>query len=223
MQECAQECLLHWIMALHKDCALYLCAGFLCFCRGLGSFQSGSPNLDFGSAHQVLDEKPKPTVSMPRGQASSSRPSSPQVIVARPTFQSRKLMLETSFAIKEDFINFEATSWAVQELKRRGLKCLFKPVTSTAYERLVWSFYEILTYDCNRPDVLSSFIDDRDVELTVAYIAVALKCNAEQPEADDQWIARPFMLTTEDIVGDICEGQFADQHKNAASKSKLPP
>jgi hypothetical protein len=53
--------------------------------------------------------------------------------------------------------------------------------------------------------------------------AAALKCNAEQHEADDQWIARPSMLTTEDIVGDMCEGKIADQHNNAASKSKLPP
>jgi hypothetical protein len=80
-----------------------------------------------------------------------------------------------------------------------------------------------LTYDCNQPDVLSSSIDDRDVKVTVADIATALKCNAEHPEADDQWIDHPSMLTTEDIVGDMCEGQFADQHKNATSKSKLPP
>ena len=80
-----------------------------------------------------------------------------------------------------------------------------------------------MTYDYNWPDVLSSSIDDKDVEVTVANIAAALKCNVEQPEADNQWIAHPSMLTTEDIVRDMCEGQFADQHKNAASKSKLPP
>jgi hypothetical protein len=57
----------------------------------------------------------------------------------------------------------------------------------------------------------------------IADIVAALKCNTEQPEADDQWIARPSMLTTEDIVSDMCEGQFADRHKNAATKSKLPP
>ena len=151
----------------------------LLFWRGLGSFQSGSPNLDFRSANHVLDEKPKPTVSMPRGQASSPQPSGSQAIVARPTFQSQKLMLETSFANKEDFTNFKATSWAVQELKYRGLKWLFRPVTSTAYERLVRSFYENLTYDYNRPDVLSSSIDDRDIEVTVAYIAAALNCHTE--------------------------------------------
>jgi hypothetical protein len=37
--------------------------------------------------------------------------------VARPSLQSRKLILETSFAVKKDFSKFEATSWAVQELK----------------------------------------------------------------------------------------------------------
>jgi hypothetical protein len=131
--------------------------------------------------------------------------------------------LETSFAIKEDFTNFEATRWAIQQLKCCGLKWLFKPVTSIAYECLVRSFYKNLTYGCNQPDVLSSSIDDRDVEVTVADIVVALKCNAEQPEVEDQWIARHSMLTTEDIVVDMCEGQFADHYKNAANKAKLPP
>jgi hypothetical protein len=128
-----------------------------------------------------------------------------------------------SFAIKEDFTNFEATRWVIQQLKRRSLKRLFKPFTSTAYERLVRSFYENLTYDCNRPDVLSSSINDRDVKVTVADIAAALKCNAKHPEVDDQWIDYPSMLTTEDIVVDMCEGQFTDQYKNAASKAKLLP
>jgi hypothetical protein len=46
-------------------------------------------------------------------------------------------MLEMSFTVKEDFAKFKATSWAVQQLKRRGLKWLFKPVISTTDERLV--------------------------------------------------------------------------------------
>jgi hypothetical protein len=29
------------------------------------------------------------------------------------------------------------------------------------------------------------------------------------------------MLTVEDIVGDMCEGQFADSHRNAANKTKI--
>ena len=131
--------------------------------------------------------------------------------------------METSFAIKVDFTKFEATSWAVQQLKCHGLKWLFKPITSSAYEHLVRSFYENLIYDCYRPNVLSFSIDDRDVEVTVVDIVAALKCYVEQAEIDDQYTARPSMLTTEDIVGDMCEGKFAYQHKNAASKSKQPP
>ena len=159
---------------------------------------------------------------MPRGQASSSRSYETQAIAARPTFQSQKLILETSFAIKEDFTNFEATRWAVQQLKRRSLKWLFKSVTSTTYKHLFRSFYESLTYDCNQPDVLSSSIDDKDVEVTVTDIAVALNCHAECPEADDQWIACPSMLTIEHIVVNMCKGQFENQYKNAASKEKQP-
>jgi hypothetical protein len=105
-----------------------------------------------------------------------------------------------SFSIKEDFTNFDATRWVVQELKRHGLKRLFKPITSTAYEHLVRSFYENLTYDCNQPDVLASSIDDRDVEVTVANIAAALKCHVEHPEVEDQWMAYPSMLTTVDSL-----------------------
>jgi hypothetical protein len=61
-------------------------------------------------------------------------------MVARWPIESRKLLLEKTFAIKEEFSNNEATSWAVRELKNRGLKRLFKPVASTAYERLVREF-----------------------------------------------------------------------------------
>jgi hypothetical protein len=97
----------------------------------------------------VLDKRPKRVPSMLRGQASSSRSSRTHAIVARPPIESRKLILETSFAIKDEFSKNEATEWAVQELKHQGLKRLFKPVASTAYERLVWTFYEHLRYDCS--------------------------------------------------------------------------
>jgi hypothetical protein len=183
----------------------------------------GFETLVFRNAHQVFDRIPQPAFKMPRGQASSSRSYSTLAIATRPTFQSQKLNLETSIAVKEDFTKFEAASWPVQELKRCSLKWLCKPVTSTAYEHLVRSFYENLNYDYNLPDVLSSSIDDRDVEVTVVDIATALKCNTECPEANDQWIDHPSMLTTKDIVGDMCVGKFADRHKNAVSKSKLPP
>jgi hypothetical protein len=108
-------------------------------------------------------------------------------------------------------------------MKHRGLKQLFKLVASIAYERLVWTFYEHLRYDCSRPDVLVSSIDDRDVELTIANVAAALKCSHEPPDSDIPWIDCPSMLTIEDIVFDMCEGQYADSHRNVASKAKIPP
>jgi hypothetical protein len=144
-------------------------------------------------------------------------------MVTRPPFESRKLILETTFAIKEDFSKDDATKWAVQELKCRGLKWLFKPITSTTYERLVRSFYENLKYNYNRPDVLVSSIDNKNVEVTIADIATVLKCHHELLEANEPWIDCPSMLTIEDIVSNMCEGQYADRHKNAASKAKIPP
>jgi hypothetical protein len=131
--------------------------------------------------------------------------------------------LEISFAIKEDFTNYDATRWVVQELKRRRLKRLFEPVTSTAYERLVQIFYENMTYDCNWLDVISFSIDDRDIEVTIADIATTMKCHAEPPEAEEPWIVCPSMLTTVDIVVDMCERQYVDQYQNSTSKVKLPP
>jgi hypothetical protein len=105
-------------------------------------------------------------------------------MIARPPFESRKLILENTFAIKEEFSNNDATSWAVQELKRRGLKRLFKPVASTAYKCLVRAFYEHLRYDCSQPNVLVSSINGRDVEVTIADVAAVLKCSHEPPESD---------------------------------------
>jgi hypothetical protein len=70
------------------------------------------------------------------------------MVASRP-IESRKLLLENTFSIKEEFSNNEAISWAVQELKNRDLKRLFKPVASTAYECLVREFYKYLSVDCD--------------------------------------------------------------------------
>jgi hypothetical protein len=133
-------------------------------------------------------------------------------MVARHPIKSRKLLLENTFAIKEEFSNNEATSWAIQELKNRGLKRLFKTVASTAYEHLVREFYENLMCECDQPDVLFSSIDGREVEVTIADVAAILKCSHEPPEMDIPWFVCPPMLTVEDIVADMCEGQFTDSH-----------
>jgi hypothetical protein len=71
--------------------------------------------------------------------------------------------------------------------------------------------------------VLVSSIDDRDVEVTIADVATALKCSHEPPDSAIPWIDYPSMLTIKDIVSDMCEGQYADNHRNAASKAKIPP
>jgi hypothetical protein len=132
----------------------------------------------------VLDKRPQRTFSMPRGRGSSSQSSGSRAFIARLSIESRKLLLENTFAIKEEFSNNEATSWAVEELKRRGLKRLFKPVTSTSYECLVREFYKHLRVECDQMDVLFSSIDRREVEVTIADVAVVLKCSHEPPELD---------------------------------------
>jgi hypothetical protein len=136
--------------------------------------------------------------------------------------ESRKLLLENTFAVKEVFSNNEARSWAVEELKRRGLKRLFKPVASTAYEWLVREFYTHLRIDDDQPDSLFSSIDGRNVEVTVRDIAAVLKCSHEPPESDISWLECPSFLTLKDIVSDMCEGQYANDRRNAASKTKIP-
>jgi hypothetical protein len=197
--------------------------GFYCLQGGWFDFGKGSKTLYFRVAHQMFDKMPQRTSSMPRGRGSSSQSSGSHAIVATPPIESRKLILENTFAIKEEFSNNEATSWAVQELKRRGLKKLFKPVASTAYERLVRTFYEHLRYECSRPNVLFSSIDGIDVEVTIADVAAVLKCSHKPPEPEIPWIDCPSMLTIEDIVSDMCQGQYADKHRNAASKVEIPP
>jgi hypothetical protein len=160
----------------------------------------------------VFDEKPKPTSIMPRGQGTSSRSTGTQSMVARRPIESCKLLLENTFAIKEEFSNNEATSWAIRELKRWGLKRLSKPVASTAYKHLVREFYENLRCKCDQPDVLFSSNDGREVEVTIADVAAVLKCSHKPPEMDIPWLKCPPMFTVEDIVTDMCDEQFADDH-----------
>jgi hypothetical protein len=102
------------------------------------------------------------------------------------------------------------------------LKRLFQPVASIAYERLVRAFYEHLSYEYNQPDVLVSSINGREVEVTIADVVAILKCSHEPSKSDIPWLECPPMLILEDIVSDMCEGQYADSHRNAANKMKIP-
>jgi hypothetical protein len=159
---------------------------------------------------------PRTTASIP--QASSSRAQSSQ-----PTCEQREILYETTFDVNRDFKNFEATQWVIQEFTRRGLKKLFKPVTSTAYTKLVVQFYSNLYTDCNRRGVLFSNIKGKPVEVTTADIAAALKCNDEHPPVEAQMDAQQEPFYISQIIDDMCGGQYADNKNNAGSRSKLPP
>ena len=81
--------------------------------------------------------------------------------------------------IRDDLKNFEATRWVVDKFKHHWLRRLFKPVTSTTYNSLIKQFYEHLTFDCNKPGVMSSSIMGVDIEVTSTNIVAAIKCNNE--------------------------------------------
>jgi hypothetical protein len=109
----------------------------------------------------------------------------------------------------------------VQEFKRGGLKKLFKPITSTAYTRLVIQFYSNLSRDCNKSRTLSSTIQGKQVEVTTSDIAATLHCNDEHPPADAQLDEQPDPFYVSEIIEDMCASQYAEEKWNAGSWSKL--
>jgi hypothetical protein len=160
---------------------------------------------------------------MPRTTASISQASSSRAQSSQPTCEQREILYETTFDVNKDFKNFEATQWAVQEFTRRGLKKLFKPVTSTAYTKLVVQFYSNLYTESNKRGVLFSKVKGKPVEVTTADIAAALKCNDDHPPVGAQMDAQPEPFYMSQIIDDMCGGQYADNKNNAGSRSKLPP
>jgi hypothetical protein len=160
---------------------------------------------------------------MPKTTQSTSQVSSSRAQSSHPTIEQREILFETEFDINGDFKNFEATQWAIQEFKRQGLKKLFKPVTSTAYTRLVIQFYSNLSRDFKKPGTLSSTVKGKQVDVTTSDIAVALHCSDEHPPADAQLDDQPDAFYVSKIIDDMCAGQYADEKRNAGSRSKLPP
>jgi hypothetical protein len=128
---------------------------------------------------------------MPRTTPSTSQALSSRAQSSHPTFEQRKIIFETEFDINGNFKNFEATQWIIQEFKCHGLKKLFKPVTSTAYTRLVVQFYANLYQDCNKPGTISSTVQGKQVEVTTSDIVAILHCNDEHPPADAQLDEQP--------------------------------
>jgi hypothetical protein len=150
---------------------------------------------------------------MPRTTQSTSQASSSRAQSSHPTIEQREILFETEFDINGDFKNFEATQWAIQEFKRRGLKKLFKPVTSTAYTKLIVQFYSNLSRDCNKPGTLSSIVKGKPLDVTTSDIAAALHCNDEHPPADAQLDEQPDTLYVSEIIEDMCAGQYADEKR----------
>jgi hypothetical protein len=97
----------------------------------------GFQTLVFRGAHHMFDIIPQPIPACLEAKL-------PLLDHSQALFPVSEVDVGDVFAIKKDFSKFEATSWAVQQLKHRGLNWLFKLVTSTAYECLVQSFYENL-------------------------------------------------------------------------------
>jgi hypothetical protein len=126
---------------------------------------------------------------MPKTTPSTSQAFGSRAQSSHPTFEQREILFETKFNINGDFKNFEATQWAVREFKRHGLKKLFKPVTFTAYTKLIVQFYENLFTNCNRQGALFSTVQGKKVEVTTSDIAAALKCNNEHPLQMHNWIS----------------------------------
>jgi hypothetical protein len=60
------------------------------------------------------------------------------------------------------------------------------------------------------------------LDVTTADIAAALHCNDEHPPADAQLDEQPDTLYVSEIIEDMCAGQYADEKRNAGSRSKLP-
>jgi hypothetical protein len=61
------------------------------------------------------------------------------------------------------------------------------------------------------------------VEVTTSDIAAALHCNDEHPPTDAQQDGQPESFYVSGIIEDMCAGQYADENRNAGSRSKLPP
>jgi hypothetical protein len=67
-----------------------------------------------------------------------------------------------------------------------------------------------------------STVQGKQVEVTTSDIAAALHCNDEHPPADAQLDEQPESFYVFEIIEDMCDGQYADEKRNAGSRSKLP-
>jgi hypothetical protein len=57
----------------------------------------------------------------------------------------------------------------------------------------------------------------------INFIHTALHCNDEHPPADAQLDEQSESFYVSEIIEDMCAGQYANEKRNAGSRSKLPP
>jgi hypothetical protein len=142
-------------------------------------------------ARQVLDKFPQPNCSMQTTRASTCHSSNVRSTFTSGKWRHQVLNIETRFMIKEEFKHLEATRWAFQEFKRQGLTSLFHPAPDMAYQRHFRLLYQNLSYDCERPGVLSTSLDGVDIKVTPSKIALALGCPHECPPKLVKWDITP--------------------------------
>jgi hypothetical protein len=127
--------------------------------------------------------------------------------------------------VKEEFKHLEATRWVVREFKRRGLNALFTLATVTAHLHHVGLFYQHLSYDCERLGVLSTSLDEVDIEVTPNVIAIGcpLECPPELVKRDGtpRYGNPPPSLTVQAIVDDMCGGRYTNEHQMCGSNMDL--
>jgi hypothetical protein len=75
-------------------------------------------------------------------------------------------------AFRED----EDVKWARKQFRRRQLMPLLQPTHDVIHHRFVRLFYQNMTFDSDKPAVLSSTISGIEFEVTIENIADALGC-----------------------------------------------
>jgi hypothetical protein len=135
-------------------------------------------------------------------------------------WQRFKLDTETKFDIVGKFREYEDVKWARKQFKNRHLMPLLQPVHHFYHPRSVRIFYQNLTFDADQPEILSSEVDGKELQITIEDIAEALGCPHENFSSSRFTEAPEFDLHM--IVHDMCDGVYENRKRNCTSKAKLP-
>jgi hypothetical protein len=96
---------------------------------------------------------------------------------------------------------------------------LLQPAHDVIHQRFVRLFYQNMTFDSDKPEVLSSTISGIEFEVIIEDIAEALGCPHECPSQD---FTEPLPeVDLHMIVQDKCDGEYADSKNNCTRQSCL--